>query len=285
MAKRLCRWGRRWAARQRSNQRSDLRAGGSAPRAGGSAPRAGGLSAAGRGLSAAGRGLSTEGKGLSAAGKGLGTEGKGLGTEGKGLGAARRRALPRWPPAPLPRPGAARRGAHRLRPQVALPHQLLLRGRRQRGLGAGKAPEEERRGKMDAVQPGRAEPQERPSRRAEDRLSPELRPERFLLLSMDGKLLGPELSRIRSELSLPAADLPQDLPPGYLCRQRRSLPPLPPPPGPPAPAHLRSSCDVLCAGRFPVGLSRVVTGLQTPGSPPRRGRPLAPGSTRGEAGR
>lgn len=59
---------------------------------------------------------------------------------------------------------------------------------------------------MDAVHPGRTEPpaprqpeaQERPSQRAVDRLSPELRTEKFILLSMDGKLLGPELSRIRS---------------------------------------------------------------------------------------
>lgn len=60
--------------------------------------------------------------------------------------------------------------------------------------------------KMDAVHPSRTEPpaprqpeaQERPNRRMVDRLSPELRTEKYILLSMDGKLLGPELSRIRS---------------------------------------------------------------------------------------
>ncbi|XP_074710886.1 uncharacterized protein LOC141937229 [Strix uralensis] len=149
--------------------------------------------------------------------------------------------------------------------------------------------------KMDAVHPSRAEPpappepQERPTRRVVDRLSPELRMEKYILLSMDGKLLGPELSRIRSEMALPLerpdADLPQDLPAGYLCRQRRSLPTFPLPPGPQTPAELRGSSDVLCAGRFPAGLSRLVTGMQTPVSPRRRGSPPAPGTSRGGAGR
>ncbi|KAM6038362.1 uncharacterized protein VSU04_015794 [Chlamydotis macqueenii] len=143
---------------------------------------------------------------------------------------------------------------------------------------------------MAAAHPGRTEPpepQERPNRRTVDRLSPELRAEKHILLSMDGKLLGPELSRIRSELALPLerpdAELPREPPAGYLSRQRRSLPafpetPGPRPPGPPAPAELRSSSEVLCAGRFPAGLSRLVTGLRTPGSPPpRRGSPPAPG--------
>lgn len=152
--------------------------------------------------------------------------------------------------------------------------------------------------KMDAVHPGQTEPpaprqpeaQERPNRRTVDRLSPELRTEKYVLLSMDGKLLGPELSRIRSEMALPLerpdADLPQDLPSGYLCRQRRSLPTFPLAPGPQTPAELRSSSDVLCAGRFPAGLSRLVTGMRTPVSPPcRRGNPPAPVTGRGDAGR
>ncbi|KAM6229484.1 uncharacterized protein M6G45_015685 [Spheniscus humboldti] len=150
---------------------------------------------------------------------------------------------------------------------------------------------------MDAVHPGRTEPpaprqpeaQERPNRRTVDRLSPELRTEKYVLLSMDGKLLGPELSRIRSEMALPLerpdADLPQDLPSGYLCRQRRSLPAFPLAPGPQTPAELRSSSDVLCAGRFPAGLSRLVTGMRTPVSPRCRGSPPAPVTGRGDAGR
>ncbi|KAM7074437.1 uncharacterized protein J5F26_017369 [Ciconia maguari] len=150
---------------------------------------------------------------------------------------------------------------------------------------------------MDAVHPGRTEPpaprqpetQERPNRRTVDRLSPELRTEKYVLLSMDGKLLGPELSRIRSEMALPLerpdADLPHDLPAGYLCRQRRSLPAFPLLPGPQTPAELRSSSDVLCAGRFPAGLSRLVTGMQTPVSPRRRGSPPVPDTGRGDTGR
>ncbi|XP_074932284.1 uncharacterized protein LOC142048889 isoform X1 [Phalacrocorax aristotelis] len=146
--------------------------------------------------------------------------------------------------------------------------------------------------KMDAVQAGQTEPaaprqpeaQERPNRRTVDRLSPELRTEKYVLLSMDGKLLGPELSRIRSEMALPL-ERPQDLPSSYLRHQRRSLPTLPLAPGPQTPAELRSSSDVLCAGRFPAGLSQLVTGMQTPVSPRRRGSPSAPESDRGDAGR
>lgn len=40
-------------------------------------------------------------------------------------------------------------------------------------------------------------------------------------------------------LERPDSDLPQDLPSGYLCRQRRSLPTFPLPPGPQTPAELR----------------------------------------------
>ncbi|EMP39511.1 Dynamin-2 [Chelonia mydas] len=72
---------------------------------------------------------------------------------------------------------------------------------------------------------------ERPNLRAVDQLSPEIKVEKYVLLSLDGKLLGPELSRIRSEMALPLerldVELPQDLPKGYLSRQRRSLPAFP----------------------------------------------------------
>ncbi|XP_068779026.1 uncharacterized protein [Struthio camelus] len=136
---------------------------------------------------------------------------------------------------------------------------------------------------MNTVHDARTEARERPNRRTVDQLSPELRVEKYILLSMDGKLLGPELSRIRSEMALPLerldADLPQDLPAGYLWRQRRSLPtfPLAPGSGPQSPADLRRSSDLLCAGQFPAGLSDLVTGMQAPASPcPRsRGSPRA----------
>lgn len=42
------------------------------------------------------------------------------------------------------------------------------------------------------------EAMERPNLRAVDQLSPEIKVEKYVLLSLDGKLLGPELSRIRS---------------------------------------------------------------------------------------
>ncbi|KAM8793885.1 uncharacterized protein ACNFOS_012867 [Eudromia elegans] len=131
-----------------------------------------------------------------------------------------------------------------------------------------------RRWKMNAERDTRSEARERPSHRSVDRLSPELRGDKFILLSMEGKLLGPELSRIRSELALPLerldTELPHDLPAGYLWRQRRSLPAFPLPPGARSPAELRSSSEVLCAGQFPAGLRELVPGMQAPASPGRR---------------
>ncbi|XP_053869151.1 uncharacterized protein LOC128828478 [Malaclemys terrapin pileata] len=136
----------------------------------------------------------------------------------------------------------------------------------------------------------RVEAMERPNLRTVDQLSPEIKVEKYVLLSLDGKLLGPELSRIRSEMALPLerldVALPQDLPKGYLSRQRRSLPAFPfsPAKSPCSSPGLRSprrSTEALCAGHFPTGLSQLVTGLQSPGarapvsSSPRGARSLA----------
>ncbi|XP_067416674.1 uncharacterized protein [Emydura macquarii macquarii] len=120
----------------------------------------------------------------------------------------------------------------------------------------------------------RAEALERQNRRAVEQLSPELKVEKYVLLSLDGKLLGPELSRIRSEMALPLerldVELPQDLPKSYLSRQRRSLPAFPfsagkSPRSPPGFRSPRRSTEALCAGHFPTGLSQFVTGMQSPG--------------------
>ncbi|XP_043388807.1 uncharacterized protein LOC119564796 isoform X1 [Chelonia mydas] len=124
------------------------------------------------------------------------------------------------------------------------------------------------------------EAMERPNLRAVDQLSPEIKVEKYVLLSLDGKLLGPELSRIRSEMALPLerldVELPQDLPKGYLSRQRRSLPAFPfsPAKSPCSSPGLRSprrSTEALCAGHFPLGLSQLVTGMQSPGVASPRG--------------
>lgn len=65
--------------------------------------------------------------------------------------------------------------------------------------------------KMDAMHSGRPEPlEERPSRQTVDGLNPELRSEKYSLLSTEGKLLGPALSRIRS---------------GRNCRERGGISP------------------------------------------------------------